>query len=684
MDIYTDLGAIGKRGSELLKLETELLQTSRPTVDINGQKAYLPDFYRQSLNEGTFTNLMNDPLARAKAQAELKLAGQSQVENVAFDVSQIPGSGDLNELQQQLGVSQRFITQARRGQAGTITGESGQTGELETESFNLRSSLSAEGEPTGTGMQYFDSERGVEVYAPPGKHFQFYAGGGVRLFDGSPPEGSTGAPASSLFTQAATNEGVPTPGFKEESLAIPAAEGKTIARTGKTFFDKDRGIDVQAEPGNILIEYTDGTIEQRPITDISKIGEAKERAAFGPSAEELGITRRTSIGAEGGGVGRAPYSAAEALARAETPEEMDRIIQEEGLASTEGMRYLGQEYNGKQAAQGNAFYRAKDGTVLERSDKLKPLAIQQTEQTLQSFNVPTANLSQQFEQNDLGTYVNLIKSLMTSMGVGDALTAQTYYNNELKALDTDFAEQLETINNNPWLSEADRSKRAVQAQEKYNTQRSQLVARAELALSFDREKRAQAQYITDTAITAYNSDREYNFNVLKFQADEAARQFDQSYKLQSLELDAEQLRQRTQQWEAEFMQDQQQFEANYSLDVARLNKPSSRSPYSSIKSAQGGLIDLSSGQWIVPPTPEVRTVDGSLVDIQTGETLVQGKEQKLQEFAAQVNATAPNLLTKDELRGKAAEYGLRATDEDVEAVINSYNAVSSIRRLLGF
>jgi hypothetical protein len=265
--------------------------------------------------------------------------------------------------------------------------QSGQTrpsqGALEQQSIAERTGIPT----TGTGQNaysYWDASRGVEVLAPEGQHFELYSGGGVKVVSGLIPRKTAqgtltkaGAPATSTFTQA--TQGAPgggtmaTPGFKQESLAYQPAEGKTIVRTGSTYFDPERGIDVAAPEGQVAIEYTDGTVEFRPYG--GQPGQAQGKGAYGPSAQELGITRSTEIKGEQGQITRAPMSTAEALAAAKTPAEADAIITGDGGVSTKELQLIGKTYRGKTAKDGNVFYvDPKTQTILERPESVQSLA----------------------------------------------------------------------------------------------------------------------------------------------------------------------------------------------------------------------------------------------------------------------------------------------------------------------
>lgn len=279
----------------------------------------------------------------------------------------------------------------------SVLSSANKPGELETRAFEIRSGLPAEGEAR-KAFSFFDEQSGTQVHAPAGFHFELFPGGGVRKVRGLVPVGGEGAPASSLFTQPTqagpTGEpGVPVEGFKKEDLAITPIEGKTIERTGQTIKNPQTGVDEQAAEGEILIQYTDGTVERRQISALGTPGTATAIGEFGRTPEELGITRRTAIkGGEGDEVTRMPQTAREALDAAQTPEEKDRVLTGEGLKSTSELELIGKSFRDRTASAGNVFFQDPvTREILERPEALQDLALPSTSPTVaaERSDIPT-------------------------------------------------------------------------------------------------------------------------------------------------------------------------------------------------------------------------------------------------------------------------------------------------------
>jgi len=461
-------------------------------------------------------------------------------------------------------------------------------GKLEEESYNERSGLPTTGTPTRVTGGYFDNARGVLVAAPIGKKFQLYEGGGVKLVDGSitgadHQADSTRTQNTSLFDQP-TVGGKPTPNFKQEQLAYQGAGGKKITRTGQTFFDPERGIDVTAQPGNVLIQYEDGTIEERPYG--AQPGEAKQMSEFGPSKEELGIKPPKDPNAEQGGMN--------------------------GLARTSELELIGKEYTvtegpdkGKRrvAPQGQSYFQdPKSRKILLRPDSqaqygqestspsiLAEREQQQTqpsiEQLLGNYDIDLGDgaFLEGFKSDPIGSFEDVFSNLLDKMGVGSIRSEITALSDEMKKLDDGYAKQVADVNGNPWLSEGDRADRIKLLDAKYQTQKGQLTDRLNLFNEVDQRAREEARFISTTALNQYNQNRQFQMEQLQMAETRANNRISNQIKLAGMQQDKEKFEFEKQQYAQELLSE--------SMDQS----------YKGVKEVQGGLFDLASGQWIVGP-----------------------------------------------------------------------------------
>lgn len=436
-------------------------------------------------------------------------------------------------------------------------------GEKETQSFAERSALPT----TGTAKKvysYWDDARGVRVNAPAGQHFELYPGGGVKNVPGLIQKATITQQASdpnrtSLFDQPASLQ---APGtydgktFKQEQLAYQPIEGKTIARTGQTAFNPTTGVDEEAGPGEVLIEYTDGTVERRKIG--GGPGTAVPLGEFGRTAEELGIDRTTEIKGPGGEIARAPQTETveQIVKRGGSVQEIENRIKAAGLAATSDLTFLGTTRDGKTAKEGNAFYQAPDGTVLERPAILQSIAKKpQTEGQADTAPRFSSELKSSFDNLGLGvdeqTMIQALRdrpipnvqqlytAIQTAQGVPTIQAQLKQIQDEMKALDDKYADDKASIDENPWLSESLRSRKQSALGEKYETKRAQLVNRQQLNQSLLQDARQEAQFIAGTAIQQANADRAFDMSLLQLSFERADQKFASQIQLAQLEMEEE-------------------------------------------------------------------------------------------------------------------------------------------------
>ena len=221
-------------------------------------------------------------------------------------------------------------------------------------------SIGAEGAIVHSGAGYTDAERGVDVSAPPGTFAVQYANGAVE------------------FRKLPASGRIPTPQEIQASGRAGAdvgSVGKEVARTGATIQTKD-GVDRKASEGNYLIEYADGTVEERPMTG-GFIPSPSQLKAGGTSTttDPLKLQTLEKEGQAALDAQAAKQSVAQILARGGTAQDAEKAIIAAGLKPTSELEFVGTTYRGKTASKGNAFYvDPKTLQILERPAALSSLA----------------------------------------------------------------------------------------------------------------------------------------------------------------------------------------------------------------------------------------------------------------------------------------------------------------------
>ncbi len=183
----------------------------------------------------------------------------------------------------------------------------------------------------------------MDVTAPPGTFAVQYQNGAVEFRK---------LPASGRIPRTQEIEASGRAGADVGSVS-----DKPISRTGATFFDEKRGIDVTASEGNFLVEFEDGTIQEVPLPSggfipgpgqLGKGGAdvSQAKSAFGPSFEELGIPDPSK-----------------------PPVPIEQGGGDTGLIRSSELTLIGPEHKGKRAKKpGDLFFEAPDGTILERPE----------------------------------------------------------------------------------------------------------------------------------------------------------------------------------------------------------------------------------------------------------------------------------------------------------------------------
>ena len=420
------------------------------------------------------------------------------------------------------------LAKKRQGFAGQVTSDAGEAGDLETQSFQERSGLGGD-KVTAVQPAFWDASRGITVHAPFGKMFELLEGGGVRTVDMQAKTEAT--EKSSLFSQP-TQGGEPTPGFKEEKLGIEASPGKTIKRTGQTFFDEKRGVDVHASEGMMLVENEDGTIEERPLGNIGAPTEAKGKEEFGPTLEELGVKPEGGVGPDGQPLDVDPLTGQPTAQQQAQMEAAATGLHDPGLIKN----LFGQTFGRAPNAQEQQFWQARTDKIGDAllgamefakaegrttGDLPKTSDVGGTAAGLESslvdvdsymankYGIDLSALQEQLQVAPVASAVDIYKQIVEGGGMDNINNQVNQLNDEMEELDNKFADETEEINDNPFFSEALRSKKIRNAQAKFDQKRGLLVNRLTLLDGFADDIREEARFLTTAAVNQANTDREF-------------------------------------------------------------------------------------------------------------------------------------------------------------------------------
>ena len=222
--------------------------------------------------------------------------------------------------------------------------------------------------------------------------------------------------------------------------------------------------------------------------------------------------------------------------------------------------------------------------------------LNQTNLQMQNYGVMTT--AEDFNTNPLKAFMETYQQIWNTLGLTDLKTSY-------QQLADEKAEKIADVNDNPWLSEAERSRRITKLDTKYDEK-----LKTTLALFEAGQK--EAQFVTSNALESYYKEKTFDQQVLLKQMD-LAEQLADSYK--------------------------------------------------SVKEVRGGLFDLKTGEWIVAPKAET---GGSVVDERKWREDIAEELATIKNFSSREEAL--NELSKNStaLSVKLGEDGLNLLQAEVD------------------
>jgi len=137
----------------------------------------------------------------------------------------------------------------------------------------------------------------------------------------------------------------------------------------------------------------------------------------------------------------------------------------------------------------------------------------------------------QTTQEDLQTdpfrgFVNLYKELYGELGLDTLKERISEIEKELLNIDETYAEDIEDINENPWISEGLRTKKIKAASEKYEARRNAVGERFKLYQGLFETGTRQVEFISGKYLEQHNKERAFGIDELKFLAEQARKEAD--------------------------------------------------------------------------------------------------------------------------------------------------------------
>lgn len=201
----------------------------------------------------------------------------------------------------------------------------------------------------------------------------------------------------------------------------------------------------------------------------------------------------------------------------------------------------------------------------EEPDRLAPYGYSLAPEAEQSFKMAPAK-----------SFSEIYNGVFDSLGLKEVKKNIDDTLKKVNALDQQLADEISDINENPWLTDGVRRSQIQKLQERFDLKRAPHASNLTLYEDIYNNGRSEARYVAEQTLNQYNQERE-------FQLDEIDRWVDAAEKLAEAEEKA-------------------------------------RGSSADFKSVQGGLYNIRTGEWVVPPAP--KSVGGGLYDTQEEEFIV--------------------------------------------------------------
>lgn len=211
---------------------------------------------------------------------------------------------------------------------------------------------------------------------------------------------------------------------------------------------------------------------------------------------------------------------------------------------------------------------------------------------LSQYGVDSSNLPANFQENPAQTVKDLVTQVMQATGLPEAKSAITDLAKQIEDLQNERDDQIQAINDNPFLSASSKQTRIQKLTDKYENKIGNRTNYLKLVQDSYDSARQEAQFAATTAINLYDRNRNFDQGRLEFSITQAEK------RLETIR------------------------------DMTKLNP-------AQYKEVNGGLYDLGTRSWIVEPTQQ--TLGGLSKDQRTYLNQIQDnarQDQNIKDFPA--------------------------------------------------
>ena len=145
----------------------------------------------------------------------------------------------------------------------------------------------------------------------------------------------------------------------------------------------------------------------------------------------------------------------------------------------------------------------------------------QTNLKLQQSGATTT--PQDFQDNPLKAFQDTYSQIWSNLGLGSVKTQIETTLKAMKEVDNEMIDKISEVNDNPWLSEAERSRQVTKMQSKYEQKNAVNVESLKLLQGVFEMGQQEAQFVTTNALNAFNQQQTFDQQVLLKQMDLAEK-----------------------------------------------------------------------------------------------------------------------------------------------------------------
>jgi len=236
-------------------------------------------------------------------------------------------------------------------------------------------------------------------------------------------------------------------------------------------------------------------------------------------------------------------------------------------------------------------------------------------------------------QSPVSAFTETYNQLYEDMGLDTIADVIKELTSEVEALDNELAEEIQTVNDNPWTSEALRTKKIASATQKINSKKDSVVNRLQLQQSLFNAGQEEARFVAEMGVTLSHRNEDLQRDII-FKA------------MENVEKEKEAQR-----------------------ELARVDP-------SNFKSVQGGLYDIKNDEWVVPPKgaggggagggftfPTVTPQTPAQKEASFQEFLEQKRQEVSQQFTPQ-EIESRRLFSPERIEGLRQEFEFQQTTAD--------------------